>query len=374
MSGALAMALEDRTEAATPKRREDARKRGMVARSPELGPAVVFLVGLLVLKMLGPKLMEAAAAVARACLGRANSALEPNSAQLLLSHSFIHTAKALAPMLAALAVVALLIGAAQTGLLLTFNTLSPDWSRINPLKGFTRLFSFHGLIDLVRSLLKVSIIGVICYLFARSTWSAVMSLSQYGLQIGLANAAQITSTLMLRVGIAIAVLAVLDYAAQRWQYERNLRMTKQEVREEMRQLEGDPVIRSYVRRRHREMGRRRMMDAVPKATAVVTNPVHVAVALRYERGQMPAPMVVAKGARLLAERIKEVAREHGVPIVEDPPLARALYKTVDVGEFIPPHLYRAVAEILAFVYRLSESARRYSPTEVLTNKQGGERG
>jgi len=368
------MALEDRTEAATPKRREDARKRGMVARSPELGPAVVFLVGLLMLKMLGPKILDAAAAVARACLGRANSALEPNSAQLFLSHSFIHTAKALAPMLAALAVVALLIGAAQTGLLLTFNTLSPDWSRINPLRGFTRLFSFHGLIDLARSLLKVSIIGVICYLFARSTWSAVISLSQYGLPIGLANAAQITSTLMMRVGIAIAVLAVLDYAAQRWQYERSLRMTKQEVREEMRQLEGDPVIRSYVRRRHREMGRRRMMDAVPKATAVVTNPVHVAVALRYERGQMPAPMVVAKGARLLAERIKEVAREHGVPIVEDPPLARALYKTVDVGELIPPHLYRAVAEILAFVYRLSESAKRSSPTGVLTNKQGGERG
>lgn len=364
------MALEDRTEAATPKRREDARKKGMVARSPELGPAVVFLVGLLMLKMLGPKLLEAATVVARACLGRADSALEPGTAQLFLTHSFIHTARTLAPMLAALAVVALLIGAAQTGLLLTFNTLSPDWSRVNPLRGFTRLLSFHAFIDLTRSLLKVSIIGVTCYLFARNAWLVVVNLSQYGLLIGLTNAVQIASTLMWRVGIVIAVLAVLDYAAQRWQYERNLRMTKQEVREEMRQLEGDPVIRSYVRRRHREMGRRRMMDAVPKATAVVTNPVHVAVALRYERGQMPAPMVVAKGARLLAERIKEVAREHGVPIVEDPPLARVLYKTVDVGELIPPHLYRAVAEILAFVYKLSESAKRSSQTTPL----GGERG
>ncbi|MGQ9524422.1 MAG: flagellar biosynthesis protein FlhB [Armatimonadota bacterium] len=363
------MALEDRTEAATPKRREDARKKGMVARSPELGPAIVLMAGLLSLRIFGPRLVEGLRAVARFCIGSAASVPGTDAMWPVLSQSAVHIAVSAAPVLLCLVAASVLIGMAQSGVQFTLAPISPDWSRVNPLKGIARLMSLHALIDLVRSLLKVAILAAICWSFARSAWVLVLSLSQFGLPVGLSKSAGLLNTLLLRTGAALAVLAVLDYGAQRWQFERSLRMTKQEVREEMRQLEGDPVIRSYVRRRHREMGTRRMMQAVPQATAVVTNPTHVAVALRYESGKMPAPVVVAKGARLLAERIKEVARQHNVPIVENPPLARALYKSVNVGDFIPPELYRAVAEILAFVYRLNSGARR-STTAVT----GGTRG
>jgi len=354
------MALEDRTEAATPKRREDARKKGMVARSPELGPAVVLMAGLLSIRLFGPRLLEGFRAVAKSCIGAAASTPGTDSIWFVLSQSAMHMALSAAPVLVCLVLASVLVGVAQSGVNLSLAPMSPDWSRVNPLRGIVRLVSMHALIDLVRSLLKVAILAAICWSFAKGVWVLVLSLSQFGLPIGLSKAAGLLNTLLLRTGGALAVLAVLDYGVQRWQFERSLRMTKQEVREEMRQLEGDPVIRSYVRRRHREMGQRRMMQAVPRATAVVTNPTHVAVALRYESGKMHAPVVVAKGARLMAERIKEVARQHNVPIVEDPPLARALYKSVDVGDPIPPELYRAVAEILAFVYRLNAAARRPS--------------
>lgn len=352
------MALEDRTEAATPKRREDARKKGMVARSPELGPAVVLMTGLLAIRFFGPRLLEGFRTVAKSCIGAAGSVPSTESLWPLLGQSAIHMAGAAVPVLLCLVVASVVIGVAQSGVNFTTAPLSPDWSRVNPLKGAVRLVSMHALIDLVRSLLKVAILTAICLSFAKGVWVLLLSLSQFGLAVGLSKSAGLLSTLLLRTGGALTVLAAVDYGVQRWQFERSLRMTKQEVREEMRQLEGDPVIRSYVRRRHREMGHRRMMEAVPTATAVVTNPTHVAVALRYESGKMAAPIVVAKGARLLAERIKEVARQHNVPIVEDPPLARALYKSVDVGNPIPPELYRAVAEILAFVYRLNAAARR----------------
>jgi flagellar biosynthesis protein FlhB len=346
------MALADKTEAATPRRREDARKKGTVARSQELGPAAVMLVGLLCLQTFGGRLLETVRVVTRVCITMAAGSPEPEKMPELLLQCLGQVARAAVPLLGCLALTALVVGATQTKMLMTLKPLNPDWSRVNPLKGFTRVFSIRAILDLVKSVLKVSLLAALCFSFGRSITAVILSLSGYDLTLGLSKGGQLVSELLWRSAAILAVLAVIDYIVQRWQYERNLRMSKQEIKEEMRQMEGDPIIRGFLRRKQREAGRRRMMDAVPSAAAVVTNPTHIAIALSYDRGKSVAPVVVAKGARLMAERIREVAREHGVPVVEDPPLARTLYKTVDVGEMIPPEMYRAVAEILAFVYRL----------------------
>jgi flagellar biosynthesis protein FlhB len=226
-----------------------------------------------------------------------------------------------------------------------------DFSRLNPISGFKRIFSTHGLIEMVKSLLKLALVGWVSFSFLQGHISEMVGLVQLDLFSAVQKFADLTLGLALQVGEVYIVLAVADYAYQRWNLMRDLRMTKEEVKEEFKRSEGDPMLKSRIRSEMRRMARSRMMSAVPKATVIVTNPTHLAVAIQYENG-MHAPKVLAKGAHLTAQRIVAIAREHNIPVIQNIPVARAIYKTTEIGQEISPELYTALAEILAHVFRL----------------------
>jgi len=239
----------------------------------------------------------------------------------------------------------------QVGFLFTAKPLAPDLDRINPVSGLGRLLSVRGLLRLVDGLLKLAVVGLVVFWTLWAERVRLVELSGRGFEQILGVAVDLMSLLSIRAAVALLVLALFEYGVQRWQHERDLRMSKQEVREELRRYEGDPRIRERRRAIQQQLALQRMLLGVPQATVVVTNPTHLAVAIRYEKS-MEAPVVVAKGAEQLARRIRESALDHAIPVVERKDLARSLYGSVDVGQSIPPGLYQAVAEILAYVYRL----------------------
>jgi flagellar biosynthesis protein FlhB len=265
-----------------------------------------------------------------------------------------HLATMLFPLL--LTTFALTLGChlLQTGFLFSLNSLAPQWSHINPARGLQRLLSVQGLSELIKSLLKIGLIGYVTYRTIMAEVESFVMLSARDVGSIAQYVGQSTLHVCVRAAYVMLALAVLDYAWQRWQFEKRLRMTKQEIKEESKAHEGDPQIKARIRSIMREMARKRMMQDVSKATVVITNPTHLAIALAYQREEMVAPQVVAKGAGYVAERIKAIAQEHAIPLVENKPIAQQLFKTVDLGETIPEGLYKAVAEILAYVYRLEK--------------------
>ena len=248
----------------------------------------------------------------------------------------------------------ILVGAIQTKFLIAFKAIKIDFNRINPVQGFKRLFSLRSLFELLKALAKVAIVALVGYWAIRDRWKDFLLYPFMSVGESAANLSHLIYDVMLKTGIALLALAIFDYFYQRWEYEKSLMMTKQEVKEEMKDIEGNPEVKKRQRQMMFEILRSRMMAEVPKATVVITNPDHIAVALKYEREEDEAPVVVAKGKNELAEKIKEVARSYRISIVRNPPLARELYNRVDVGEMIPPELYRAVAEVLVYVYSLKE--------------------
>lgn len=246
---------------------------------------------------------------------------------------------------------------AQSGFLFTTKPLVPDFSRINPGRGFSRLFSKHSLVELVKSIAKLAIISFIVYQVFQSKYALLVNLLGDDFQSALRVVADGAMEVGIKSGLVLLVLAVLDYGFQRWQFEKNLRMTRTEVREELRRSEGSPQLKGRIRQQQRQLAARRMMQSVPHADVVITNPTHLAVALEYKPESMRSPKVTAKGERLVAERIKAVAREHGVPVLENKPLARVLFNSVDIGMEIPATLYQAVAEVLAFIFSLRREHR-----------------
>jgi flagellar biosynthetic protein FlhB len=255
------------------------------------------------------------------------------------------------PVLIGIAVIGTTVSLAQTGFIWRPNALQLDFGRLNPMKGFSRLFSFRSVMELIKGVLKILIITGAGLFVMREDLAQVPALIEFDMGTALQVAGRLALKSALAVSGAIAVLGGLDYLYQRYEWERSLRMSKQEIKEEHKATEGDPLIRSRVRAAQRDLAKKRMMAAVKTADVVVTNPTHLAVALKYDSTKMAAPFVVAKGAGFVAERIRELARHHGVPVIEHKFVARTLFKLVDVGREIPGNLYRAVAEILAFVYR-----------------------
>ncbi len=335
-----------RTEPATPRRRQEARRRGQVARSHDLTQGAALAAAVAVGALALPGGFFAYADYTRRVL----AAPDPGRLQALATEGIVGAAWLGGPLVAAALVAGLATGVAQTGGLLSSKSLEPSLERLHPLRTLERLFSLRSVVEVLKALLKGVAVGVAVWGPLRE----VVSGPPPALSSPAALAGWMGSTVYavaIRGAIALAVLGGLDYLYQRFEYERTLRMTKQEVREELRETEGDPLVRARQRARARELARRRMMRDVARATVVVTNPVHVAVALRYAPKEAPAPVVVAKGARKLAERIREEAARHRVPVVENPPLAWALYRTVPLGRMIPPALYHAVAELLALLYR-----------------------
>lgn len=349
----------ERTEAPTPRRRQEARQRGQVARSMDLSMAVVALAGALACRAAAGLLTDDTRALAvRLWGGLFWGQPLTDGAVWELGWQALTALRGLVPLVGAVVLAGLASQVLQVGFVASAAPLTPSLSRIDPLANLRRLFSLHAVVELVKSAAKAAVVAWSSWAFIRTALAASGDLMAMDLLHATAFVADLAYRQLVRMGLVLLVIGVADYAYQRWQYEQSLRMSRHELLDELRQTEGDPHVRGRIRSRMRQILSQRMMQRVPRATVVVTNPTHVAVALQYEEGRMEAPVVVAKGQEWLAQRIVQVARQHGVPVVENPPLAWALFDGVPVGQPIPPSLYRAVAEVLAYVYRLRRFGAR----------------
>jgi flagellar biosynthetic protein FlhB len=355
------MAGEDdteRTESPTQKRIDDARKRGQVPRSRDLSAAAVTLAGGLGLYSLGGLLGGGLAQVMRSSLEfRGADALDPDHMMVALGNAASQAAFATVPLLGLMLAAAVLAPLAIGGWNFSVQALAPQFERLDPVAGMGRVFSMHGVLELFKSLARFSVVAVVAVIVLRHQFSAYAGLSAEPVHAGIIHGLQMASSALIALGGGLVAIAVVDVPLALWQHNRSLRMTRDEIRQEARESEGSPETRSRVRQVQQEMARRRMMSEVPTADVVITNPTHYAVALRYDENRMRAPVVVAKGADLIALRIRELAAEHKVAVVEAPPLARALHAGCELGDEIPARLYAAVAQVLTYVYQL-RTARR----------------
>ncbi len=345
----------DKTEAPTPRRRSEAREQGNIARSVDLTAALLMVGSMVLLKNYGLNVMIALRALLEQMLSAQSLAnTEPTSALSDFARGIWMAGVSIAPLMIGLVVIAVLSNILQVGFFFNPAKLAPNIAALNPLKGMGKLFGGgKGPMSMVMGILKIVLVAFFAYTAICNRMDMiVMALNLEYMQIfGLG--AQIIYDIILRVGIALLVLAIIDYAYQRYRIEQDLKMSKQEIKEEMRRMEGDPHIKQRRRQIAMQIAQKKLQKDVPTADVVVTNPTHFAVALKYDADKMHAPRVVAKGADLMAFRIREIATANGIPILERKPLARALFKMCDVGDEIPEEFYSTVAEILAYVYELT---------------------
>lgn len=358
---------QDRTEEATPKRIREAREKGDVARSMDLSSAVLMLSVLLLFYFNGESFLRGLTGIIRDVYSSlATVYINPRTLPTMVIWISGRCILFMGPVLILVVVIGFLVNYLQVGVNFAPKALGPNWERINPQAGLKRIFSTRGLVELIKGLLKIIIVGTIIYVYLADRVKDYPFLTYMTpLQI-VGSLASDLLKIGSFVGIAYLVMGAADYTYQRWEYKRKLRMTRQEVKDEYRQTEGNPELRSRVRQMQREMSRNRMMAEAARATVVITNPVHIAVALKYdEEDTTSAPEVVAKGQRKVAERIKEVARAHNVPIKENPMLARVLFQSCEIGDEIPYDYYKAVAEILAEIfwerYGRGQNVAEFSP-------------
>ena len=346
----------EKTEEPTAKKRAAARKKGQVGRSQELNTAFVLLVGFFTLKLLWDSIYLSIASYTTYVFTNLNQSVDTENIIHIFIGIIVVLAKTAFPVMFAIMLIGLAINFFQVGL--NFNTESIEFKldKLNPINGFGRIFSKRSLVELAKSFFKILVIGFFLYRFIHEQILAMPQFMFFDLTTSLALVAEIIFQMAFIVIGVIMIMALMDYGYQKWQTTQDLKMTKQEVKDEMKQSEGDPQIKGKIRQKQRQMAMARMMKEVPKADVIVTNPTHYAIALSYQQG-MSAPLVVAKGQDLVAQRIKEIAREARVPIIENKPLARAIYAAVQIGDVIPQELYQAVAEVLAYVYRLKHARR-----------------
>ncbi len=344
----------DKTEEATPRRKQEARKKGQVPKSTELNSIVLLLIAFVLLNFFGAWFYQEFVAFFKNSLSITSFAtLNEASLNQLVWQNAMFFGKVFFPLGVGVMLAGIVINFLQVGPLFTLEPLKPKFNRLNPLNGLKRFFSSQGLVDLVKSSSKLAVVMYLAYLTIQEKLVVFLDMiRQTPLEVAIVIWETIFS-IALKACLFLFVLAIFDYFYQRWQHKKNLRMSKHDVKQEYKQTEGNPLIKSKIRQRQRQMANQRMMQEVPSADVVITNPTHLAIAIKYQPG-MSAPLVVAKGAGLVAEKIKEVAREHQITLVENKPLARAIFKTVDIGKAIPEELYQAVAEVLAFVYRLKQ--------------------
>lgn len=342
----------EKTEEATPKRKEESRNKGQVAKSTEINAVFVIMGAFYALKLLGVSIYtELAGYMTGVFSSLATRDFTINSIHILFLNVILVLLETVFPILLVIMVISVVVNYMQVGVIFSTNVLLPDFNKINPLTGFGRLFSKRSLVELLKAIFKVTIIGYFIYRFAISQTANIPKLINMELFDSLKLAGSLVIDLAFQIIAVMMVLAACDYFYQWWEHNQNLKMSKQEVKEEFKQTEGNPQIKGKIKEKQRAIAMRRMMQEIPKADVIVTNPTHLAIALKYDKN-MSAPMVLAKGQDFLAERIKQVARENQILVVENKPLARALYPVVEIGDAIPPELYQAVAEVLAYVYRL----------------------
>jgi flagellar biosynthetic protein FlhB len=346
---------QEKTEQPTSRRLEEARQEGRFAVSKELSSFLMLLGALAVFYFLGLWMFSGMADIMKGSMSLFKGELSPKDFRDILTHASWRFLLLISPALA-IPVIGALSYLMQNGFAFTGKPLEPDFSRINPISGVQRLFSLHSVVELFKAIVKIAVLGYVVYGAVKKEWMNMPFLADMDSASSIAYMARTSLMIMVRTSWVIAVIAALDYMYQRWEFQRGLRMTREEIKEEMREMEGDPTVKARIKSIQREMARKRMMQEVPKADLVVTNPTHIAVALKYDRKEAPAPLVVAKGSGLIAEKIREIAKRHNVPVIENKPVARALYKLVEVGMQIPVDMYKAVAEMLAYVYRLRKRA------------------
>ena len=354
----------ERTEPASARKLEQARERGNVPRSRELATLAVLLASTAIMALLGVYMFQGLDRVMQNALSfdladmATPEMMGRNLMEAGLDGVLLYLPLAIAVVVAAVGANLMLSGWVFSSQALEFN-----FSKLNPVSGIARMFSLNALAELVKALLKGGLIAGVAGWMIWHQHDGILALANEPLEAAVAHFGQIALFTFLASVAAFVFIVALDVPFQLWDYHHGLRMTKEELRQEGKEIEGDPQIKARIRSLQREVARRRMMQAIPQADVVVTNPMHFAVALKYEEKGMAAPVVLAKGAQLVAERIKELAREHRVPIVEAPPLARALHRHVEVGEVIPGALFTAVAQVLAYVYQLNQSLDPVPPSE-----------
>lgn len=349
----------DKTEKATPKRRQDERKKGHVVLSNDVTSAVAMIGAFAALRVLGPSMMQSLFDGMRGMLenlGATVSGYEDMRAHMLGTLSVIIAVAV--PVMLVVMVASIGAALAQTRFLVSPDQLKPDFSRLSPLAGIKRLFSVRSLFELGKSILKIILVGAVVYLDIKPKMHTILLLYNMSLAQSFSWIAGVLADIGIRVSAVMLVLGAIDYFYQWFQYEKDIRMTKEDVKEEFKQMEGNPEIKGKIRNLQRQAARQRMMQNVPKADVVLRNPTHYAVALQYEHSKQRAPVCVAKGRNAVALRIVEIAEENHVHITENPPLTRALYKAVEIGQEIPGEFYKAVAEVLAYIYKLRRAGRR----------------
>jgi flagellar biosynthetic protein FlhB len=350
----------EKTEPATAKRRADARSKGNVAQSREVSTVFILFGGMGVLLFSGLYVFQGLSDVMRWIFQNlGNMDLQADSSFTLFLQLFQQVFMILAPILLVILVAGIAANIVQVGFLFTTEPFIPKFSNFNPVSGIARLFSLKAFVELVKSLAKLAVVGTVALLVLWEDLDDLSGLVFMSVGDVLSFICSRSLEILFYTGLVLIIIAALDYAFVRWKYEQDLKMTKQEVKDERKAREGDPTVKGRIRKAQREAARLRMMEAVPTADVVVTNPTNLAIALKYDAERMVAPQVIAKGAGLIAERIRKIAEEKGIPIVENRALAQTLYKVVEIGQSIPVNLYKAVAELLAYVYRLREKKKKW---------------
>jgi flagellar biosynthetic protein FlhB len=344
----------EKSEEPTPHRLREAREKGQVAKSREITVAFVLLLSYFLFKYLGEFMWQNLTEMASVIFQLIPEA--QNFSMLFAGYVLLIGLRALAlvvlPIFGIAFLSTFLAEALQTGFVFSMDPLTPRIERISPLEGFKKMFSLQGLVELVKSLIKIVIVFYIAWYAAKDDLPYIVILIEAQPWDAIVLGGGIAYKIAIRVGLFYVAVAILDYLYRRWEYMRNLKMSRQEVKEEYKRLEGDPMVKQRMRDLQRQAAYQRMMSAVPQADVVVTNPTHIAVALKYEQARMKAPLLLAKGERKAAEEIRRIAEMHEISVVENEPLARSIYRTTRVNQEIPSDLYQAVAEVLAYVYKI----------------------
>lgn len=351
---------DGRTEKATPKKREDARKKGQVAKSTELNTAFLLLAFFAGMKFLGDYYMNQfnqGLTKSFTAIPELLQNFEGSSLLKVIGQGIIQIIIVSGPLWLLLFVAALVVSIGQVGYKPTFKPLAPKFNKMNPLNGLKRIVSKDMLVELLKSIAKVIFLGSIFLMVIKDEINVFYKFYDMTMMQILTNTAGVLLKVGFYVGGAFIFVAIVDYGYQKYKHEDSLKMTKQEIKDEYKQAEGDPQVKGKIKQKMREMSMKRMMQSIPEADVIITNPTHFAIAIQYDPEKNVAPIVVAKGVDYVAAKIKEKAKEHHVEIVENRPLARALYYTVDLGQQIPAELYNAVAEVLAFVYSLDKQKK-----------------
>ncbi len=344
---------QEKTEEATPHRIRKSREDGQVAKSMELSSVAIVGLGFLTMFALGPMVIDQMKELMTHTFTTAPSVhLNAGSFVLVLRDTVVTFFVTIGPFMLSMVVIGTLINISQVGIRFTTKPLEPKFDKLDPIAGFKRVFSSKVVVEYIRDIVKVLLVGYVAYVIITDDVMDFFELMDSPTERFAQQFGSLALLLALKIAASLLTLAVFDFAFQRFQHKKKLRMTKQEIRDESKDTDGNPVLKGRIRQAQRDLARKRMMQDVPTADVVITNPTHFAIALKYDKSSMEAPTVVAKGQRLIAQRIKELARESGVPVIENKPLARTLFKVCEIGATIPAKLYKAVAEILAHVYQL----------------------